>query len=158
MKKFKAIALLLFSTLIFTINTCLAYTPNPEEWEYVASDKSGNSLYVCSRGDCYKAFKNGLRIMTLALTPSGNGTYYLDEVIRQDIYDQGYNIGSGFVCHLALWNFVNGPGEGHMQTPNFVSALTPDGRKIFYSIQDPWFKAEFDYAFKRADELGLNYN
>lgn len=141
--------------LLAFVSICAAYTPNPNEWEYVASDSKGNCLYVSKNESTIKANKNTLIIMTLALTPNSNGSYFIDEVIRNAHINNKY-VG-GAVHHCAVWNFLNGPQKSHMLTENFVDS-NPDGKQIYYSITDPWFKAEYDYAFQRADELGLKYD
>lgn len=119
--------------LLLLASTCFAYTPSPDKWEYVATDK------------------NALVILTLAITPNGDGSYFIDEVIKNFHNDDHFY--GDVVHHRAKWVFKN----SHMLTKDFISA-DENGRRVFYSVTDPWFKAEFDYAFKKADELGLKYN
>lgn len=137
--------------LLLLASTCFAYTPSPDKWEYVASDRSGNSLYVTKDPKSIKAYKNALVILTLAITPNGDGSYFIDEVIKNFHNDDHFY--GDVVHHRAKRVFKN----SHMLTKDFISA-DENGRRVFYSVTDPWFKAEFDYAFKKADELGLKYN
>lgn len=133
--------------------SCLAATPDTNQWQYIVTDKNGNTLYVGKGAIATEIGGNEnsyvLMADALAIRPNGDGSFYKEVLSYSKKY--GY-----MIMHAAIWPFRGYPSPETMMTPDWLYAKK---KRVWHDVNgsDEWYQKEVQYIVKRADELGVRY-
>ena len=143
---------LLCFSFIFLLcgSVAFAFEPDSNKWQFVATDNANNRLYVNKNIASFviPGAPGEFTIFVEAMTirPDNCGSFYKDVINRSKNY-------GNMIRHDKIWSFDM--NNNKMLTKTWV---TPE-KRIWYKADgtDQWWVAEFNYAVRRADELGLKY-